>query len=168
MTTTTQRIVMISTAAAVLAGASLSAMAWGPGEGCDGPRGGKDGGPRAEKMQQRMHDVQAKRQADLKAKLKLAPEQEAAWAQFTQATQMPMIDPQNRPDPAEMAKLTTPERIDRMQAMKAQRDAHMTQVATATKAFYASLNAEQKAIFDAETARGHQGPGSHKGPRMGQ
>jgi hypothetical protein len=44
--------------------------------------------------------------------------------------------------------MTTPERLDRMQAMKAQRDAHMQQRAEATKAFYATLNAEQKLVFD--------------------
>jgi hypothetical protein len=40
-----------------------------------------------------------------------------------------------------------------MQAMKAQRDAHMQQRAEATKAFYATLNADQKQVFDQETAR---------------
>lgn len=160
MTFNVKRLLIASAAAAVLAGASWSAMARG-GQDCDGPQG--QNGPRAEKMQQRMAEHRAQRQADLKAKLKLAPEQEAAWTQFSQATQ-PMAMGMNRPDPADMAKLTTPERIEKMQAMKAQRDVHMNQMADATKAFYNALNAEQKTVFDAETARGPMGQsGSGKG-----
>lgn len=168
MTTIKQRFLIASTVA-LLAGTSVSAMAWGGGDRCDGPRGDHSG-PRAEKMQQRMTEVHAKRQADLKAKLKLGAEQEAAWNAFVAATQRPMMDPKNRPDPADMAKLTTPERIEKMQALKAQRDAHMNQVADATKAFYSSLTAEQKKVFDDETAKGrggrHGGGQHHRGPGM--
>jgi hypothetical protein len=35
-----------------------------------------------------------------------------------------------------------------MQAMKAERDAHMQKRINGTKAFYASLSAEQQQIFD--------------------
>lgn len=163
MTNFKQRFLIASTVA-LLAGTSVSAMARG-GEGCDGQRGDMSG-PRAEKMQQRMADMHAKRQADLKAKLKLGAEQEASWNAFTAATQMPKMDPKDRPNPADMAKLTTPERIDKMQAMKAQRDAHMTQRAEATKTFYSGLNAEQKKVFDEETAKGRgdkQHGGKHRG-----
>mgnify|MGYP000387936472 CR=1 FL=1 len=63
-------------------------------------------------------------------------------------------------DRAAMAKLSTPERIDQMQALHAQRDAEMKKRGDATKTFYAGLNAEQKKTFDAETARFmQQGPG---------
>lgn len=158
----TQRFLATS-AAVLLIGASAAAMARGNG-GCDGA----PEGPRAEKMQKRMAEHHQERQAQLKAKLKLSPEQEAAWTQFAQATQ-PMAHGPNgaqRPNPADMAKLTTPERIDAMQAMKAQRDAHMTQRAEATKAFYASLSAEQKVVFDAETAR--EGMGRHPGGDHGK
>ncbi len=163
MSTIKQRFLIASTVA-LLAGASMTAMARG-GDNCDGPRGDMSG-PRAEKMQQRMSDMHAKRQTELKAKLKLSAEQEASWSAFNQATQPPKMDPKNRPDPAEMAKLTTPERIEKMQAMKAQRDAHMNQMADATKAFYATLTAEQKKVFDDETAKGRgdrRGGGKHHG-----
>jgi hypothetical protein len=66
-----------------------------------------------------------------------------------------------RPERATFEQMTTPERLDQMQAMKAQRDAHMQQRAEATKAFYATLNADQKQVFDQETARMMKGSGMH-------
>ena len=115
------------------------------------------------KMQERM----AKRQAELKAKLQITANQEGAWNTFTSAIKPPADRPA-RPDPAEFAKLTTPERIDRMQAMKAQRDARMAQRAEATKAFYAALTPEQQKTFDAETLRmGQRMHRQHGGHRHG-
>jgi hypothetical protein len=66
-----------------------------------------------------------------------------------------------RPERASLEKMTTPERLDMMEAMKAQRDAHMQQRADATKAFYTTLSAEQKQVFDQETARMMKGTGMH-------
>ena len=58
---------------------------------------------------------------------------------------------------AEMAKLTTPERIDKMRELRTQRTtemhAAMDKRSDATKAFYATLNPEQKKTFDAETLK---------------
>lgn len=104
-----------------------------------------------------------KRLADLKQKLQVNGNQEAAWASFSAAMQPPAQPPQ-RPDPAAMASLSTPERIDRMRAMRAQRDAEMDKRADATKAFYAVLTPEQQKTFDAETARMFgQGRGGMRG-----
>lgn len=110
----------------------------------------------------------AKRQAELKAKLKITPAQEGAWSTFT-ASMQPAANRPPRPNREEMAKLTTPERIDRMQAMKTERDARMSQRAGATKAFYAALSPEQQKVFDANTMRGHGhgGHGGHGGHRKG-
>jgi hypothetical protein len=47
-----------------------------------------------------------------------------------------------------MQKLTTPERIDRMRAQRAQRDAAMDARSDAVKAFYAQLQPEQQKTFD--------------------
>lgn len=120
----------------------------------------------------KMEAMAAKRQAELKAKLKITAEQEGAWTAFTTAMKPPARMDHQRPDRAEMDKLTTPERIDKMRAMHAQhmveRTAAMDKRAEATKAFYAALNADQKKIFDAEHARmahhhgGHQGWGGKK------
>lgn len=113
----------------------------------------------------------ARRQADFKAKLNITPAQEPAWNAFTASMQPPATRPQ-RPSREEFAKLTTPQRIDRMQALKTERDARMAQRATATKTFYAALSPEQQKVFDESTLRGHGGKrgghhhrhhGGHKG-----
>ena len=149
----TQRILMASTAAVVLAGASFTAFARGDHGNC----GGDMKGPQAEKMQQRMQDHMAKRQADLKAALKLTAEQEGAWTAFTAAAKPPMMDAKNRPNHEEMAKLTTPQRMEKMQALKAERDSHMTKVMEATKTFYSALTPEQQKVFDEQGNRSHRG-----------
>jgi len=46
-------------------------------------------------------------------------------------------------NPAEMEKLTTPERIEKMMAMKAARDAQINSRMNAVKTFYAKLNPQQ-------------------------
>ena len=140
--------------AGLLATVGFTAVA----QGMDHGGGMRHGDPA--KMQQMM----AKRQDDLKAKLKLAPTQEAAWTTFTSSMKPPAA-PAARPDRAAMDKLTTPERIDQMKAMRAMRDAEMDKRADATKAFYATLSAEQKKVFDAESM-GHGG--RHHGPGMMQ
>ena len=119
------------------------------------------GGHDPAKMKERM----AKHQAELKANLKLTPAQEGTWTTFTASMQPPANRPP-RPSREEFEKLTTPQRIDRMQAMKADRDARMAQHASATKTFYAALTPEQQKVFDANTMRGHHGHrGEHGGPK---
>ncbi len=158
--------------AGLLAGLGCAAMAQGtpPAPQPGGQPGMHQRGERHDpaKFQERM----AQRQAELKAKLKITPAQEGAWSNFTAAMQPPANRPA-RPNPEEFAKLTTPQRIDRMQALKAERDARMTQRANATKTFYAALTPEQQKVFDENTMRrgghrGHGGPdghGPHGGPR---
>ena len=105
-----------------------------------------------ESMHARMAERHARHLTELKAKLKLDAGQEGAWKTFADAMQLPAAAPL-RLDRAAMQKLTTPERIDQMLAMHTQHDAEMKKHAEATKTFYASLSAEQKKTFDAETAR---------------
>ncbi len=66
-----------------------------------------------------------------------------------------------RPDMAGMAQLTTPERIDRMRALRAQHNAEADRRDDATKTFYAALTPAQQKVFDAEHV-GMHGP-RHKG-----
>jgi hypothetical protein len=121
-----------------------------------GPGPGSGNGPapnpemRAQHMK-KMQDHWAQRQADLKAKLKLAPEQEGAWTTFT-AAMKPPANPQH-PNRAEMDQLNTPARLDKMQALRAQHNAAMDQRNAATRAFYATLNPEQQKVFDVQTRR---------------
>ncbi len=107
-------------------------------------------------------EMRAKRQADLKAQLKIEASQEAAWSAFTASMTPPAgARPDRAAMHAEMQKLTTPERIDKMKALHAQRDAEMSKRADAAKTFYAALNADQKKVFDTQGMRG--GPGSKHG-----
>lgn len=120
----------------------------------------KDFAKRFERMQQR----RAERMAALKDKLKLSTAQEGAWNTYAAAVQ-PSRDakPPQRPDRAAFSQLTTPERLDRMQARQAERAALFAKRADAIKAFYAQLSPEQQKTFDAEGMRmGPRGHGHHR------
>lgn len=119
----------------------------------------------------KMQAWMAKRQAALKAKLKITPAQEGAWTAFTAAMQ-PAARMGERPGAeqrAEFDKLNTPARIDKMRAMRTQRmadmNAAMDKRGDATKAFYAALSPEQQKTFDAEHMKMGQrhGRGRHEG-----
>jgi len=113
----------------------------------------------AARMQQRMAEQHAHRLVDLKARLKITPAQEGAWATYATALQPPARPPQQR---GEFEKLTTPQRIDLMQQRQAERATRMQQFGDATKAFYAQLSPEQQKTFD-DVARRH-GPREGRGP----
>lgn len=147
---------------------SAAAQAPAMGASSDPAHHGTKGGHRRMDPAKREAMV-AKRQAELKAKLKITAEQEGAWTSFTTAMKPPArMDHHKRPDRAEWDKLTTPERIDKMRVLRTQhmgeRTVAMDQRADATKAFYAALNADQKKVFDAEFARmGRHHHGVHRG-----
>jgi len=136
---------------AVLGGSALAQM--GPG-GMHSPDGQQT--PRNEKMREQMQtnmgERHARHLAELKGKLKLDASQEAAWKNFAESMHH-AGKPHAYPDRAALQKMTTPERIDQMQALHAQHDAEMKKHGEATKSLYAGLNAEQKKIFDTETGR---------------
>ena len=95
--------------------------------------------------------IVAKHMADLKGKLKLTADQEGAWTAFTNAMKPAAhTGMHQRPDAAEMAKLTTPERIDKMRALRtqhtAERTAAMDKRADATKTFYAALKDRKSVV----------------------
>jgi hypothetical protein len=125
------------------------------------------------KRMERMQEHRAKRLAALKDKLKLNAGQEGAWSSFTAASQPPAGARPSRMDRAEFAKLTTPQRLERMQTRQAERSAMFAKRADATKTFYAALTPDQQKTFDTETAHfggprghhGHDGHGSHDGAR---
>lgn len=150
--------------AGVMAGAAGTALAYGPG------MMGHDGmGHRDPAKMEQMH---AKRLADLKAKLKITATQEAAWSSFAEAMKPPMGMVGKRPDRAEMDKLSTPERLDKMRALHkehmAAMDAAMDKRSEATKALYAALTPAQQKIMDAEHARmGRHPRGEHHGKAGG-
>ena len=61
--------------------------------------------------------------------------------------QKPIVKPE-RLKPEELEKLSTLERIDKMMAVKAERDSQMNQRMAAIKTFYVSLNTQQQKVFD--------------------
>lgn len=118
----------------------------------------------------RMQAKMEQRDTLLKTQLKLTPAQEGAWKAFVDARK-PMATPttMQRPDPVEMAKLTTPERLDKMKALRAERMKTMTEAMekheAATKTFYAALTPDQQKVFDVAAMPGQ---GRKMGGRQGQ
>ena len=99
--------------------------------------------------------------ADLKTRLQITPAQESAWTEFANTVQShKRTQGMNRQD---MAQLTTPERIDRMRALRAERAAEADRHGDATKALYAALTPAQQKTMDEQTLRHHR-----KGNRMGE
>ncbi len=88
-----------------------------------------------EERQQRME----RHAAELKQKLQITPAQESAWTAFTTAMQPP-ADAQARHEAMrDLDKLTTPERIDRLRALRTQHAAEADRRDEAVKTFYAAL-----------------------------
>lgn len=113
------------------------------------------------RMQERMQQRMAQHLADLKTRLQITPAQEGVWTEFANTVQSHKRAPgMNRQD---MAQLTTPERIDRMRALRAERAAEADRHGDATKALYAALTPAQQKTMDEQTLRHHR-----KGNRMGE
>lgn len=137
-------------------------------QGVQGMQDGRMGRMDPARMQLRLD----RRNAALKAQLKITAAQETAWTAYTDAMKPgAAMTTGQRPDAAEMAKLTTPERLDKMQALRAQHmgemNAAMEKHAQATKALYAVLSPEQQKLFDAAVMPGQHHakgqPWGHKG-----
>jgi hypothetical protein len=125
--------------------------------------------------------MQAHREAHLHALhdlLNIHPDQEAAFQAFAQSMHADKGDWRGRHDAEAGAPLTTPQRLDRMEARMAERDAAFKRRADAVRTFYAALSPDQQRTFDAlhDLAGGHHhgmgsegmphphGPGGPGGP----
>ena len=117
--------------------------------------------------QARRAEHRAKRLQDLKTFLQLQSNQESAWSAFFAAVQNPISRPMPT-NPDELEKLSTPERIDKMMAIKKARDEQINTRMDATKTFYATLNPQQQKVFDvfSSNAKKHNlmGPDHRGGP----
>lgn len=160
-------------AAGLLAGLGMGAIAQTttPAPAADGPakvfahRGDPAKMQERQARRQEMRQVRMERRlAALKLKLQIGAAQEGAWNAWTAA--MKPAERQ-RTDRAEIVRLSTPERIDRMSALRAQRSAEMERRGQATKAFYATLNADQQKVFDGESLRFGKGKRGGRGHRHG-
>ena len=152
--------------ASLLAGLGLTASAQMPSAGMDGEYVGgmmQHGHYDAAKMQARMD----KHAAVMKQKLKLTADQDGAWNTFTAAMKPPANMPDVKAMRADMDKLSTPERIDKMKTLRAQRDVEMDKRAEAVKTFYAVLSPEQKKVFDAEHTMQGRRHGGERGMHGG-
>ena len=113
--------------------------------------------PHRAQMMERMKAGHERRLQELKLKLQLSADQEPAWTAFASAMARTSEAHHSRPDWAQLAGLPTPERIERMKAMREQRqaqvNARMDQRAQAARSFYESLQAPQKKVFDEETGK---------------
>lgn len=108
----------------------------------------------------------AHRMERVKTLLQLNPSQESAWQKYVEATRPEARHAQPRGERPDWSKLTTPERIEKMQQLRKERNAKIEQRENATKAFYASLNPAQQKAFDvAQPAHGHF---KHKGKHQGE
>ncbi|MBM3386220.1 MAG: hypothetical protein FJY36_00920 [Betaproteobacteria bacterium] len=138
-----------------IVGSALAQTGPGPAQSpmtaASGPKAGMHE-HKHEHQRGKMAERHAKHLNKLKTQLKLDAQQEGAWNTFAEAMQPPATGAA-WPDRAALAKMSTPERVDQMQAFHAQRQGMMHKRGEASKTFYASLNAEQKKIFDQETAR---------------
>lgn len=144
-------------AGALLAGTTAGvSLAQQPKPQAEGHRG---------EMRQRMTPEQRteRRAEHLRTVLQLRPDQEAALRTFLQSSGPKGGEREGmRGKHEEMAKMTTPQRLDHMAERMKQRQARFEQHAAATKRFYAQLSPAQQKAFDAMGPRG-RGKGGHRG-----
>ena len=159
-------LVLASVIALSTAGASLAQPAPGPAPAAPGAEGRRWERPDPAQMAERHAEK-------LRAILQLRPDQEPALRALVDAM---------KPDPAEMQRreaergardqarpqLTTPQRLDRMQARLAERQAQFARRADAIKRFYAQLNPAQQRAFDALPMMGGHHHGGHEGGMGGE
>ena len=113
--------------------------------------------------QQHRAQRHAQRMAMFRQQLQITPQQEGAWNAWMQAMQPVQLQ---RPNRVEFARMTTPERIDRMRTVRAQRMSIIDRRGEATKSFYATLSADQKRTFDEQGLRfARGGMRDGRGPR---
>lgn len=159
-----QNIAIGMTVLGIGLGAGMGSAAFAAPEGQVHASAAQDGPARMHKHHKhdsaKFRERMEKRQAELHAKLKLAPSQEAAWKTFT-ASMVP-TEHGKRTDRAEMVKLSTPQRMEKMlERSRLRHDAMATRL-QAVKTFYAQLTPEQQQVFDDSFAKPH-GFGGHHG-----
>ncbi len=153
--------------AALLASAALAAQAQTPPPAPMGPGAGPmhmhpgQGPADPARMQERMQ----RRLEGFKRILQITPAQEGAFNTWAAAMQpSPQAMQQRRALREEIARMPTPERLDRMRQLRNERNAAMDRRFDATKTFYAQLTPPQQKAFDEASLRFL---GGHQGRRMG-
>lgn len=168
------RTLTVTAAAAALAGA-FALPVWAqntpapaaPVAAQTAPAAAQHQAPRPHLDRGAMH---AKHMERVKPLLQLTAAQEGAWQKYVDATRPAPRNAQQRHDREALSKLTTPQRIEKAQSLRKERNAAAEQRENATKTFYAGLNPAQQKAFDvALPLRGHGKGGMHKaGHRHGE
>ena len=173
MTSIPKRALMAAALAAAFAGLSATAIAQNttaapaaPATTQQAQEGAKEGqrdAKRAERMA-RMQKHMAERQAALKAELKITAEQEPAWNAFVART-APEARPARQGPREDWSKLTTPQRLDKMAAMKAERGCPHDPAPRSDQELLRSAQRRAAKGVRCETAAGFPA-GRHEGPRQ--
>jgi protein CpxP len=158
---------LVAATALALLGLGAGAQAPQPAVVAPGPAPAMQGQrPMMQHHLERQQQRAAQRQARLKQILQITPAQEGAWSTWIASRQAGKSF--QRGQRAEFAQLTTPERIDRMRALRAARVAEADRRGEATKAFYAALTPAQQKAFDAlQVERGSRRGAGHRAHHRG-
>jgi len=97
-----------------------------------------------------MEEHFARQMDKFKTLLQLTANQESAWAKWSAAIK-PQAPASTMPEQAAFEKMSTPERLDTLHAIRTQRNAEMDRHEQATKDFYAVLTQPQRKVFDLES-----------------
>ena len=108
---------------------------------------------------QSMMNQRGKHLSKLKSRLHLTKEQMPAWDEFSKSMNIPQVWSDAGRGKDALAKLTTPERLEKMTAMHeknlAAMQAHMKLHSEAVLKFYNQLTTDQQKIFDVQATRMH-------------
>jgi periplasmic protein CpxP/Spy len=156
-----KRSLIVAAILAGIAGVSATAIAQGMGQ-----HHGMDPQKHTQRMEQ-MQKRHAEHQTELKSALKITASQEAAWNAYVAGTAP--NPPAGAPGMTkeDWSKLTTPQRLEKMQAFRAERDAVMSKRIDAVKTFYAALTPEQQKVFDTQAHGGFHRAGMKGEHHMG-
>ncbi len=124
---------------------------------------------RGERMHEMMQKHREAMMQDLRTVLHIRPDQEPAFSAFEASMTPPPREERMKRDRAAMETMTTPQKLDMMQARMAEHMARMQKHIAAVKTFYAALSPEQQHVFDAlhRMHGGMGGFGGHGGHGMG-
>lgn len=173
------KTIRMLSAAALAGGLALSLASVAAAQDASPPPAGAPAGQAHHfdpaKMRARMEERRQRRQQLLYDALGIRPDQEAAWQAFIAARKPPEGERgpgMHRPgaeDRGQQPELTTPQRLDKLQARMAERQQRITQRIDAIRRFYAALDPRQQKTFDAlsHMRRGGMGGFGHRHGGMG-
>ena len=147
MTFLSRSIATSAAAATLLAALSVPTLAQTPPPG---PQA------RSEQMQEMRKERMENWAAKFKQQLQLTPAQEGAWSTYMEAMK-PREHARLGTDWKDLRALPTPERIDRLRALREQHAADADRRGEATKAFYGQLTPAQQKTFDTQSLRWMEG-----------